>query len=558
MQPTGRSISFVDAVRWIVGPIFEKELCVASRRRRMFVLRSVYVLLIMDLVLAAWAATAVTSPSRAAYVSQLSRMAEAVAGTVIVLQFVVLPVFAAIMLSGAISEELRRRTLGVLMTTPITGFQIVFGKLAGSLIQLVLLMACALPVLALLRAFGGVPWEMVGPGLLVTFTTTVLAGSIALWFSIGSRRAPWVFLKTLVTMMLAFLVFPLVWQEWAGPAAARWIEWTNPYLMMQALVVQSSGKGVWLWHVLASLAVSGALVAGSVPRVRRAATRQLAGDPPAAARAWYGPVRGQPEPVECRIRHCPVLWYELRSYRVNVRSLLRPAAWGVGLLLVCQMAAWRAMAEASVQTGFIVCLSGLGLLVTAALAVFGITGERDSGTWTLLLATTLDERSIVEAKVTGALVRSLPAWLPLAFHVAVFTLAGYIHPLMILALAVILAGAAGLLLGTGVWCAVRFRRTSTAMMVNLGIVLVGWGLSSFGFACCCPAWIVSPLAQVGLLAMDLTGEHAWKARGSVFDFGGWVVMTIVVIVTALGYRWLSRRFRAWAAKRLRKTLAFQI
>ena len=299
-------------------------------------------------------------------------------------------------------------------------------------------------------------------------------------------------------------------------------------------------------------------MAGSVPRVRRAAARQLAGDPPAAGRAWYGPVRGRPEPTECRIRHCPVLWYELRSYRVNLRSLLRPAAWGVGLLLVCQMAAWRAMAEASVQTGFIVCLSGLGLLVTAALAVFGITGERDSGTWTLLLATTLDERSIVEAKVTGALVRSLPAWLPLAFHVAVFTLAGYIHPVMIPALAVILAGAASLLLGTGVWCAVRFRRTTTAVMVNLGIVLVGWGLSSFGIACCCPVWLFSPLYQIALMAEDLAGSPAARSLNDASTVFAWTVLMVLFCITALGHRWLSRRFRAWAARRLRKTLAFQI
>jgi ABC-type transport system involved in multi-copper enzyme maturation permease subunit len=476
---------------------------------------------------------------------------------VVGIQFAALPVFAAIMLSGSISEELRRRTLGVLVTTPITGFQIVFGKLAGSLLQLVLLLGCALPVLALLRAFGGVPWGPVGPGLLVTFTTTVLAGSIALWFSIGSRRAPWVFLKTLVTMMIAFLVFPLVWQgAWPGPRS--WcLDWMNPYTVMLGLVFQSPGKGgpaagMWAWHVLASLAASGALLAASVPRVRRAAARQLAGDRP-VVRAWQGPIRGRPEPTDCRIRHDPVLWYELRSYRTHLQGLLRPAAWGVGLLLLCQMAAWRAMAEASVQTGFLVGLSGLGLLVTAALAVFSITGERESGTWTLLLATPLNELSIVEAKVTGALVRSLPAWLPLVFHVAVFTLAGYIHPMMLLGLPVILAGGAGLLLGTGVWCAVRFRRTSTAMMVNLGIVLVPWGLLSF--ICCCGGWF-SPLMQVATLAVSLTGSHAASAPKDIQEVFEWCVWTVLIILTALGYRWLSRRFRARAAARLRKTLAW--
>jgi hypothetical protein len=143
--------------------------------------------------------------------------------------------------------------------------------------------------------------------------------------------------------------------------------------------------------------------------------------------------------------------------------------------------------------------------------------------------------------------------LPLVFHVAVFTLAGYIHPMMLLGLPVILAGGAGLLLGTGVWCAVRFRRTSTAMMVNLGIVLVPWGLLSF--ICCCGGWF-SPLMQVATLAVSLTGSNAASAPKDIQEVFEWCVWTVLIILTALGYRWLSRRFRARAAARLRKTLAW--
>ena len=547
-----------DWVRLLAGPILDKELRVASRRRRTFALRLAYLVLLGAVVVFVWMDTVGAGGYGAFAATQMSSSGQKIIGMIVWFQFIAMPLAAVVMLSGSISEEIYRRTLGVLMTTPITGFQIVFGKLAGSLLQLALLLGCALPVLALLRAFGGVPWATVGPGLAVTFTTTVLAGSISLGFSIGSRRAPWVFLETLVAMLIAFLVLPLAWEEWAGPEAARWLQWTNPYAVMLDLVFQPPGKvgpagAMWGWHVLASLAASGAILASSVPRVRRAATRQLVAGRPAANRAWQGPLRGRPEPAEGRIRHCPVLWYEQRSCRTNLRGLLKPAAWGVGLLLVCQMAAWRAMGETMVQTGFLVSLSGLGLLVTAALAVFGITSERDAGTWTMLLMTPLNELNIVEAKVTGAIVRSLPAWLPLAFHVAVFTLAGYIHPVMMLALPVVLTGGAGLVLGTGVWCAVRFRRTSTAMMVNLGIVLVPWGLLSF--ICCCGGWF-SPLMQVGYMALALTGSDARGAPKDVGEVIRWSVWMVLVLGTAFGYRWLSRRFRTRAASRLRGTLAW--
>jgi len=39
---------------WLTGPIFDKELRVSSRRRRNYVLRSAYLLVLVVLVAAAW------------------------------------------------------------------------------------------------------------------------------------------------------------------------------------------------------------------------------------------------------------------------------------------------------------------------------------------------------------------------------------------------------------------------------------------------------------------------------------------------------------------------
>jgi len=57
-----------------------------------------------------------------------SRMAEAgkqIVSTIVLFQFCAMQVLAVVMLSSAISDEVYHRTLGTLMTTPISSFQIV-------------------------------------------------------------------------------------------------------------------------------------------------------------------------------------------------------------------------------------------------------------------------------------------------------------------------------------------------------------------------------------------------------------------------------------------------
>ncbi len=169
---------------WLTGPIFEKELRVSSRRKRNYFLRFAYLALFTALILVAWKTTA-RGPNSAVY--QLSRMPEigkAVITLIIWFQFVAIQFLAVVMLSSAISEEIHRRTLGVLMTTPIGSLQIVLGKLLSKLLQLVLLLAISMPLLAIIRVFGGVPWDYIVSSLCITLASTVFVGSVSLFFSI--------------------------------------------------------------------------------------------------------------------------------------------------------------------------------------------------------------------------------------------------------------------------------------------------------------------------------------------------------------------------------------
>ncbi len=139
------------AFRRLVGPLSDKELRVASRRGRSYALRSGYLVLLCVLMLSAWYQTVGRQAVRAAFgTSRASVVSTEVAYRVILFQFAAAQLVAALALSSSIGDEMRRGTLGVLLTTPITSVHIVAGKLLSGLLQIVLLLGVGLPALAAL------------------------------------------------------------------------------------------------------------------------------------------------------------------------------------------------------------------------------------------------------------------------------------------------------------------------------------------------------------------------------------------------------------------------
>jgi ABC-type transport system involved in multi-copper enzyme maturation permease subunit len=377
------------------------------------------------------------------------------------------------------------------MTTPITAFQIVVGKLVGGLFQTVLLLAVSLPLLVLVRVFGGVPWEFVVAGLCLTLATTLFAGSLSLCFSMGSRRAYWVVLETLVALFVLFVAIP-----WIGETAGLWSEaklldsplgWINPY---PALMEESN----WLTYTpasaanphhycrdscLALLAGSALLVAASVLMIRRVALRELSSEGRISRRARRSKTaatgtEGAAGTIR-RVRGSPVVWRELRTRLMPSR---RYAAWGtilvVGLMVAGYVAAGANIGTGDFQSASALVLVALGLVTTAVVAATGITSEKEAGSWPILLATPLGRDHILLGKAAGVARRSLPAWMLLGAHAVFCVAAGYMHPMVGLLLAVISFGAAVFLTGSGLFFGAVCRRTTTAVILNLALALAVW------------------------------------------------------------------------------------
>ncbi|HUT29015.1 MAG TPA: ABC transporter permease subunit [Sedimentisphaerales bacterium] len=285
------------SLSWLTGPIFDKELRVSSRRRRNYVLRFVYLGLLTTFLVLVWLQFVTFSGSALMHAAQMAEAGKAIVTMIIWFQFCAIQLVAIIMLSAAISDEIYNRTLGLLMTTPINSFQIVMGKLFSRLLQLILLMAISLPLLAIVRVFGGVPWNYLAAGLCITISTVIFVGSLSLFFSIYSRRPYVVIILTFLTLGVIFALLPLLAALWLHGTVSEKeffgvLRYVNPYAEL-ALITDNmmSPRGVvratttaWLNRCGITLAASVLILCLSALKVRKAALRQVVGESSPAVR----------------------------------------------------------------------------------------------------------------------------------------------------------------------------------------------------------------------------------------------------------------------------------
>jgi ABC-type transport system involved in multi-copper enzyme maturation permease subunit len=210
-------------------------------------------------------------------------------------QFCAVQLVALVTLSNAISEEIYKKTLGVLMTTPITSFQIVFGKLCSKLLLLILLMAVSLPVLAIVRVLGGVPWDYLISSLCITFTTVLFISAVCLLYSIFNKKFYVVISSTILSFGIIFVMMPLlivmIWQALdlrhtiSNPRLFSFLLYFNPYLAMMFntnTMLRGAAGTVFSWkiHCAIMTAASAHVLAIAVILVRRAALQQAIGAVP--------------------------------------------------------------------------------------------------------------------------------------------------------------------------------------------------------------------------------------------------------------------------------------
>jgi ABC-type transport system involved in multi-copper enzyme maturation permease subunit len=577
----------------LTGPIFDKELRVSSRRRRNYVLRFAYIALLTAFLALVWIEAMGQSGSA---VYRISRMAEAgkyIIFYIVWFQYCATQFLAVILLSNSISDEIYHRTLGLLMTTPISSFQIVMGKLFSKLLQLVLLMAISLPLLAIVRVMGGVPWNYLISSLCITLTTVILVSSLSLFFSIFSRRTYIVIIVTIITLCAIFALLPLglyaVWDITNSTIPEKSVFTAiflpNPYCSMFintiVMVEPRSAAAItfysWPLHCGIILAASALLLFVSVVIVRKVALRQTTGQ----LEGWGGKRRSRRAAKEAgtngqvsagairRVVGPPIIWKELRSPLFRHHKIRTCIFAFISLILLsgtyylCVKA--RVLDDEGTHAAYAVIFLGVGMLFTIVLPATSITAEIESRSWPVLLVTPLNDKDILIGKLIGALRRCFPAWLLLFGHIIAFSLIGLIHPLAIVQTGILVTWIAIFLSGSGLYFSSRFKRTTTAVLMNFALVATIWAILPLLMGIVASinspftrdahelveAYIdTNPFVHMGNIMIataggksDKTGSYYWPGHGTLNAAKSTIWMSVCMV----GYILIGFLF-AWRAK----------
>ena len=487
---------------WLTGPIFDKELRVSSRRRRNYILRFVYLALLTLFIVLVWLSAMPHSGygSGSASISRMSEAGKTIVAAIVWFQFSATQILAVVMLSTSISDEIYHRTLGVLMTTPINSFQIVMGKLFSKLWQLLLLLAISLPLLAIIRVLGGVPWAYLISSLCITITAVIFAASLSMLFSIRKRRAYAVILKTLFVGAFLYAFIPFI-----AAASIFRIGPRSSYVSVLSVVLQANPMAAlvfttermwspvrggpfifWPLHCTIMLGASALVLARAVSVVRTAALRQAVGQTDLFTRrkqrrtarksalgqtvkeATARPIR----PVVGR----PVLWKELKT--PILRGGRPKAMIGIAFTLLCLILTYvlcfDVLDESFVHVMYALIFLLIGMICTAVLSATSITTEKESRSWPILLATPLSDWDIIIGKAIGTFRRCLPIWLLLTGHLLLFVLLGFIHPVVLFHVGMLVFWIVVFFTGSGLYFSARFKRTTTAVVMNLALGLILW------------------------------------------------------------------------------------
>lgn len=160
----------------LVGPVFTREAVTTPRRARFYIFRTIYVAGFFVLMATAWLVVAGTQIIR--NVGDMARFGSILFQILAPLQLALVLFLSALRSAGSVSQEKDRNTLILLLMTRMENHELVLGKLFASLLNVIVMIAAALPMFMLIVLFGGVSFLQVARVFCVTLCSALVAGSL--------------------------------------------------------------------------------------------------------------------------------------------------------------------------------------------------------------------------------------------------------------------------------------------------------------------------------------------------------------------------------------------
>jgi ABC-type transport system involved in multi-copper enzyme maturation permease subunit len=140
---------------------------------------------------------------------KLSRFAEAFSLTFFLVQLTIVLLLTPIFVAGSVFEERETRSGEVLLTTDLSRREVFYGKFLARVVQVMMVVAAGMPVLALTLLWGGVAIEFIVIGYVATFLCILSSGAIAASVAGSSETLREAVLKAYAYILLFdVLIFP--------------------------------------------------------------------------------------------------------------------------------------------------------------------------------------------------------------------------------------------------------------------------------------------------------------------------------------------------------------
>jgi ABC-type transport system involved in multi-copper enzyme maturation permease subunit len=565
-----------------LGPVFNAELLTTARRPRYYVIRFIYGLIILCQIYLSYQSNSIQfGGSGQLRIRDMANFGQNIFISFAVLQAVVVLLLTPALVGGAIADEKQRKTLHYLLTSQLSGAEIVLGKLAARLLQVGVLVMLGLPVVSLIGLFGGIDFQLLFLSYGATLTTIYFLATASILVSVFSRR-PREAISLLYILELGWLIAPTLLMSLLRYGVEPWPtigQWVNPVLEYVAitspiyLTTPSGYSGAGglvasaLWAMGMQVIYGTAFVILAAVRLRPSYRNE------GATSGWSrklskvnGKRRWFPRPA---CGDDAMLWKEMYVSRTSGLAKAALVILGVSMVGVIGYFAYGFVDEAihemyrdgysaygSARRDFNVFLRSvstfiyvLWMLGIASGAASGLSSEREEDLWTSLLSTPLSGREILRAKMIG------PSWGLRLIACLLFllwctgTLVGSIHPFGLLACLVEFIVFTWFLTALGTTFSLRAKNSTRSLASTVALLIF---LNGGYLFCCIPFQPTSEVIAAGstpfifavsLMSAQEFGELALGQYGETF--ATCVIGVIVYGIAAAGLTaWLFTSFDA--------------
>jgi len=410
-------------------PVMRKEMLGASRHWQTYFFRAFYVAILGFVVWAVWGDT---RHYGGVSISDLARMGRDLFDAFAWTQLVLVVLGAVVLASDMIGREVRQKTLGVALLTPLGPGRIVVGKWKSCMGYLTLFVLSGVPILSVAVYMGGVSWGTLLEVTALTISAAVVCSAVSIYISCWTRGVYSAFVMSCLGLVaygfFPLLVFALIvlWIYGYGGGDPGWapVMIYNPSIAMASTLYGARGGPPidvdypWLWCSLIQIGV--AAIALWLAARRTAKLALLEPKPPALRRIFEsidrflarinpwgitfggrrrGPYEGN-----------PLLWKEL-NFRMTgrLRYLTRIV---LGLMLLAAIIIRMAGVSIIDDEFYMIAVAATGILLVLVAIGAGsgaFTKEKEEGKWDILLTTPMRGRHFVFGKLAGAATTLAPA-----------------------------------------------------------------------------------------------------------------------------------------------------